>query len=398
MPDALPTTLSPVGAFLRSHATRFRDLAQNQLYTAELSSRQIFPMRAGDSHLQLVPALAWVLERSDSTGTVSQEVLVRMRQLGMEHRRHGFPPELYQRFSEILIDSLRILSTEDPGFNPRFLAPAKRAITTVCFSMQASAHTADLAGIPAVWVGEVTEVLRHSRLRSTVHLECGTPVHYQPGQYMPVTTNYLPGIWRHLTPAYPANEYGTVEFHIESVDGGAASPLLAAPRVGDLWSIGAARGDFRLPTAGPVVLIAYGAGIAAAKALLLDQAGRIDVPAVHLVTVADYPGEFPWQSFFEAFAAEVDWLRVTTVSRNAANAWWLNTAPVEYHPVIADATEELIDAALTPAELAGAEFMLTGPAEDVDETVVELSHRGIPWPKIQIQRFENHELWPQPLR
>ena len=60
MPDALPDTLAPVGALLRTHADRFRDLVQNQLYAAELASRQIFPMRASASHRELAVSVAWV--------------------------------------------------------------------------------------------------------------------------------------------------------------------------------------------------------------------------------------------------------------------------------------------------------------------------------------------------
>lgn len=397
MPDALPDTLAPVGALLRTHADRFRDLVQNQLYAAELASRQIFPMRASASHRELAVSVAWALERSDSSGAVSQEALVRMRQLGMSHRRHGFPTELYQRFNDMLLTGLRTLASEDASFDSRLLAPAERAVTSICFAMQASAHTADLSGIPAVSVGEVTEVIRHSQRRSTVHLECGTPLSYQPGQYLPVTTNYLPGIWRNLTPAYPVNDYGTVEFHIQSVDGGSASPLLATARVGDLWSIGAARGDFTLPTDAPAVLIAYGAGAAAAKALILDRAGHDDTPPVHLVLAAEYPGELTGVDFFDAFAADVDWLTVTPVSQSATNAWWPTERSLQRSPIIAATTGELLDAAVTPEDLTAAEFLITGPADAVDETVVELSARETPWPRIHIQRFDAAELWPRPL-
>ena len=167
--------------------------------------------------------------------------------------------------------------------------------------------------------------------------------------------------------------------------------------MGDLWSIGAARGDFTLPADSPAVLIAYGAGTAAAKALVLDRAGQADAPPLHLVLAAEYPGELVGVDFFDAFAADVDWLTVTPVSQSPTNAWWPTERSAQRSPVIAATTGELLDAAVSPEDLAEADFLVTGPAEAVDETVVELSARETPWPRIHIQRFDATELWPRPL-
>ncbi len=43
-----------------------------------------------DTHPALGPAVAWALDAAEDDGTVPAETLERIKQLGREHRRHGF--------------------------------------------------------------------------------------------------------------------------------------------------------------------------------------------------------------------------------------------------------------------------------------------------------------------
>lgn len=392
----MPGSLAPLGALLRTHATEFRDLVQNQLYATVLQSRQIFPMRAADSHLELAPALAWALERSDSSGEVSAEVLARMRRLGLDHRRHGFPPDLYDTFAQVLVDGVRTLADKEQDLPAELIDGAEVAIHRIIHAMTASVTTADRSGVPPAWVAEVVGVTKKSRRVSVVHLEGGVPFDYQPGQALPVSTNYLPGVWRLLTPATPANDYATLELHINAVDGGRASQFLANPRVGDYWSFGSGRGSVTLPES-PCTVVAFGTGYAAAKALITARLGTMRSP-VRLVLAAEYPGEIYDWAVINSIAQELSWLSVETVTAHADNPWWLRAQPLPVRPQIAATAADVVDTVLDDAHLASRETLLLGPAEAVDEAIVRLSNRGAPWHLISMLRYDDGPSWPAPFK
>lgn len=390
-----PASFAPLAGLLREHAEEFRATAQQRLYTRELQARQLFPMRDADAHTQLAPSLAWVLERSTPGQRIPDEVLARMRRLGLAHRRHGFPAELYRDFGEALADALRDLAHRHGGVDKQLLDAAERVVTSVITAMGSSARTADVAGTPAAWIGEVSAVRRVTRRLAVVQLESGMPFNYRAGQWLPVSSNYLPGIWRMLTPATPPNEYGTLELHVNLVEEGRASQFLATPRPGDLWSFGAGRGGVSLPE-GPCTVVAYGTGLAAAKALILERLGTRRAP-VHLILAAEYPAELYGWDVMAPLAEQLDWLRVTPVSRFGHNPWMLRVSAPGPVPRIGGTVVEFVDAWLDPVRLGDQEVMVLGPPAQVDATIVRLSFRGMPWSRISMLRYEESAPWPRPL-
>ena len=394
MSDA-PASFAPLAGLLREHGEEFRVLAQRGLYSRELQARQLFPMRDADSHTQLAPALAWVFERSTPGKRMPEEVAARMRRVGLDHRRHGFPAEIYSTFTEALIDALRTLAGRHGGVDKRLLDAAGVLLHNLSTAMASSARTADVSGVPAAWIGEVTEVRRISRRLSVVHLESGSPLSYRAGQWLPVSSNYLPGIWRMLTPATPASDYGTVELHVGLADDGRASPFLVNPRPGDLWSFGAGRGGVDLPERACTV-VAYGPGLAPAKALILDLLGTSRAP-VHLLMVAEYPGEiYDWE-IMSALAEQLDWLTVTAVSRFGHTPWSLRAAGPGPATEIGGTIAEFSDEYLSPEILKDRDVLVLGPAAEVDATLVRLSFRGVPWTSISMLRFDEAAPWPRSL-
>ena len=390
-----PASFAPLAGLLREHAEEFRVLAQQRLYTRELQARQLFPMRDADAHTQLAPSLAWVLERSTPGSRIPDEVLARMRRVGLAHRRHGFPAELYRDFGEVLAETLRELAERHGGVDKQLLDAAERAVNDVITAMSSSARTADVSGIPAAWIAEVSEVRRVTRRLAVVHLESGLPFDYRAGQSLPVSSSYLPGIWRMLTPATPPNEYGTLELHVRLVEEGRASQFLATPRPGDLWSFGAGRAGVSLPE-GPCTIVAYGTGLAAAKALILERLGTRRAP-VHLILAAEYPAELYDWDMLSTLAAQLDWLKVTPVSRFGHNPWALRAAAPGPVPEIGGTVAEFVDAWLDPSRLGDQEILVLGPAAEVDATIVRLSFRGLAWSRISMLRYDEGVPWPRPL-
>lgn len=387
---SLPT-LEPVGALLREHSEKFRDLVHEQLFSSELQSRQVFPSSRARSHLDLAPALAWVMERSTIDARVPDEVMRTARRLGLSHRRHGFPSEIYTPFADMLVHALREVNFRaDPHVSAALIIPAETIIHNVCNAMRASANTADFAGDPAAFAAAVTGVRRISSRISVITLDAGPGLDYRPGQSVQVTASYLPGLWRRLTPAGPANPGGSLEFHVQGVYGGEASGLLTAPRVGDYWTIGGIDGGVELPDARELTLLAFGTGLAAAESILFSLVNEVpDRPRTRLIVAAEYPGELYDLPRLRRLAEYSDWLTVNAVVENPTDPWWLP------RPGKARLSSDEVDARLLdPVELALAdsgEFIVAGPGEKVEEAVDKLLESGAE--RVQTVSFAANRQW-----
>lgn len=388
-------TLTETGTVLRERSAEFRDAVQQRLYQDVLESRQVFPISLRHTHLELADACAWVLERTPATGAVPAEVLDRLRELGRDHRRHGFPADIYPAFAGALSHGLHSLEI------PRADA-ATRALDTVCSVMAAAAREADLAGTAPAFSAEVLGVQRRTRRISVVRLEAGLPVDYRAGQHLPVTTSYLPGVWRMLSPALPSNDFGQVEFHVRAVDApdgtgtSDISQLLATPKPGDYWTFGAARGTLQLSGERDVLLIAHGTGLAPLRAMLFDMLDWEHRPRVHLFVSAEYPGELYDLMGLWNLAIVSSWLSVVPVVEHEEDTWWVGAtdssrAPRGLHLQVAG---QVGDVVASYGAWADRDVLIVGDAAGVRASEAALIAGGTPPENIQVEAWESTDHWP----
>ncbi len=395
-----PSTLSAVGGVLRARSTEFRDEVHRRFYLEVLEARQVFPIAMRDTHVELAPALAWVFENTPVDGAVPDDVLDRLRRLGLDHRRHGFPAEVYPVFLTALRAGLAAV-TDEPvkkgELEGREVATAWRVLARVCSAMGEAAREADLAGeIPAT-AAEVVTVERRSRRISVIRLESGLPVPYRAGQHMPVSASYLPGTWRLLSPALPSDEHGQIEFHVSIRDTGSASQLLATPRPGDYWTLGAPRGELRLQGARGVVMIAHATGLAPLRSILFELLRMENPPQVHLFLGAEYPGELYDLSTLWQLSKALSWLTVIPVVEHATDAWWVrSTVPEEslrWRGNGIRVAEEVGDVVLGDGPWPHYEVLVAGDGPRVRRTVDTLLAGGVPGGSIRTEEWEPARNW-----
>lgn len=383
----LPETLSAVAEQLRAHQERFRDITHDRFFASILEARSIFPLARDRTHLQLVPALADVLDRTPLTGEVPDHMLRHVAVHGVRHRRHAFPPEAYEPFADALGVALHDVVT---GIHPATVDAAERALRQVCARMADAARQEDLAGTPPAWLANVVQVERRSRRISVVRLETGMPVNYLAGQTLPVTARYLPGVWRMLSPALPSNDYGQLEFHVQAIEHGTASQLLTTPRVGDHWTLGAPAGTLTPSGQHPLLLIAHRMGIAPLRAIVFDLLQRAEpAPEVHLVISAEYPGELHDLTALHNVSRAVDWLSLTVVAEHQKDPWWVGATETSRVPedLTLHVTQDLGALVLELGEWRDHEVLVAGPARGVHETVWSLFRGGVPAHRV------NYEAW-----
>ncbi|MGP6174728.1 FAD-binding oxidoreductase [Corynebacterium sp. A21] len=387
MGNVIPSeTLSDVASKVRAQEARFLDLVHDHFFTSILEARSIFPLSRERTHLQLVPAITDVLDRTPLSGEVPQHVLNYVAGHGVQHRRHGFPSEAYEPFGEALAAAL---DDALPATNPAIIAAAQKALRQVCRSMAAAALEQDLAGVPAAYLATITHVERRSRRISVVHLE--TPgMKYHAGQHIPVAMNFLPGTWRNLSPALPANDYGQLEFHIQIHEKGTVSPMLATPRVGDFWTLGAPTGNLVPQSSSPLLLIAHRMGLAPMRAIIFDLLQKPGPHRpVHLIMSAEYPGELHDLLALWNVAQAVDWLEITPVVEHDTDPWWVGATTTSQRP---EGLELQVSADLGACVLAQGrwpnhEVLVAGPARGVHETVRTLYRGGVPFNHVHYEAW-----------
>lgn len=367
------SSLSDIANLIRTHADLFRDSAHERFFVEHLEARNVFPLRTQESHLDLAPTIAWTIENS-SPGHLSEPVRQHVRALGLDHRRHGFPPEAYATFAHNMQRALRdVLSAAGEPYTPA-AQQAEELIESACAEMAGIASEADLAGMPPAFTGEVISVNRTCRRISTVTLDIGLGIPFEAGQYLLTTTPMLPGIWLPMAPASPPNEFGQVEFHVFANEGGAAQRL-SHTQVGDHWTFSQPYGGFNVDYSHDLLLIAHSTGWAPLRSILFEIMMQPEKPQVTVIINAEYPGELYELTTLMALAQASSWLTVIPSAANIHDAWWV--APTSPTPHIYIAKSD------NPGELAvsrGAwlrhDVLVAGPTDQVTRSIAALEAAG----------------------
>ena len=280
------TTFRELALALREADAQYRERVHELLFSRIFEARQVFAPARSSRHVDLTVAIAWALENPATT------VDPLVAQLGQDHRRLGFPPEVYDTFAQCLIDALDLFD-----LSPKLIDATSARLRSICTIMKDAAVKADWDGIPPAHTATVAAVERPNRKTAVVLLESAFPIGFQPGQALPVTTAHLPGVWRLLTPANISDETAQVSFHI--TDAGDASTLLTLARPGDVWTLGNARGKFPEDldvtylgdaATSPDLFLCYGTGWAAVRSYLLGKITDGDSQPVAVIAHAESPG------------------------------------------------------------------------------------------------------------
>lgn len=370
-----------LGEHLRNHAEDYRDAVHRHFFATVAESRQVFALSMKDTHPSLAPALAWVLENVEDGG-VRGDVAKRLAQMGRDHRRHGFPPEVYPKFEASLVQGLAVL-----GLTPHQHNVATRTISSVCSIMRSAAQEADAAGTPPAHSAQVVAVDKPNRNTAVVRLESGMALDYRAGQHVPVTSQLTPGTWRPLTPAAPSDDSGQLTFHLALA--GEASSMLAKAQPGDWWTLGMPAGEPpRLDS--ETTLISFGTGWAGARALLLDALGSTLPSGLQVYAVAPSPGEHYDTEFQANLQALVPELTLRHIVRDSQDPWLLGARPLAagFNPVVANEPMEPVLAAGTDRR-----FVLIGPADRIELARAALLDGGVSEEAITTDSWQRGHEW-----
>ena len=371
-------TLKPVAIRLRIHAESFREGVNARFFREHPSDRELFPVDSHDVHADLPTVLDWVLTNTPVDGSLPERVRTILAQLGRENRRYRMPTAHYASLAGAAREEVGRIIANLP---PELVAGADTAIAR-CFGVMAEAAAeCDVAGVPDSWPAEVVEVERRCARVSVVRLIAQSPLPYAAGQYLPVTSDTTTrGLWRHLSPSIPANDFGQVEFHVFADRDDTIGRLLAFPEPGDRWRIGSPLGALSADGSRDILMVAHSTGLAPLRALILDMLMHGADRRVHLFFGADSPGELYDLRGLWQLVAGAPWLSVTPVVTREVDPWWVrptehSTAPRGLHMRQTGSLAEVVPGYGTWEDR---DVLIAGPDDIVTDIAAAMRAAGTP--------------------
>lgn len=416
MDNVTPRPMRPVTSLIEDNPDVFLAAVMSRLSTLDPLAYTAIPHVDDHTHISIAELLSTMLDGVGNEGEVDPATLEYFRDLARDYRRFGFTPQTFTTLGEAIRLSLREVGQDLPFETELF---AERAVATTTAEMATAAQEAIDEGIPTATGATVVQVERRSRRFIVVRLEADGPLSYFPGQYVPVTTGYLQNSWRFLCPSIPANEWGQVEFHIQTGDDEALR-LLAGSQPGDRWSIGLGQGGFgqrlfgagsRLVDASPdvspdaaadeggvdkqgdklddLLFIAYGTGLAPLRAMMFELMTRTHPPRLHFFVGAEYPGELYELMGLWNFAATCPWLSVVPVTTNAEDAWWVQATEASQPPrgLHLPQVGQMAEIVTSVGSWADRDVLIAGPEQMARDIRRALIRRGTPRDRIEHLEF-----------
>jgi NAD(P)H-flavin reductase len=274
----------------------------------------MFPISMAAQRDRLVGALGRIVSNVDQL----DEVTPFIQQLGRDHRRFSVVAEHYNAVGASLLATLKQFT--GAAWNDQLAADWAAAYGLIARVMvDAADESSD--DTPAWWDAEVTSVERRSMDVTVLQLEPTQRYDYLPGQSFAMEIPQRPRLWRYFTPANAPREDGSLELHVQRVDGGQVSgALVRSMTVGDTVKIGAPVGDqltWSDEDRRDLLLVAGGTGLAPLRAVVeqVDQLWQRQGsgPRVHLFHGVRVPWNLYDRAQLNALAGSRPWFDYTEV-------------------------------------------------------------------------------------
>lgn len=349
----------------------------SHLFLSHPELRAMFPISMSAQRDKLVGALGRIVSHVDDL----PEVTPFIQQLGRDHRRFDVVAQHYGAVGSSLLVTLKHFLgaawTEE-------LASDWSAAYGIIARVMVEAAEESSRSTPPSWDAVVVEAERRTMDVSVVRLRTEQPYPFVPGQSFAMELEKRPRLWRYYSPANAPREDGTIDLHVQLVDGGQVSgTLVRSVRAGDTMRLGAPIGDqLVLPERErrDLVLVAGGTGLAPLSAVV-DQLDREwhssgSAPRVHLF----HGARVPWNLY------ERDRLRALAADR----PWFDYTEVVSDDPSYPGARGLVGTVAARADAWQGRTAMVCGGPQMVDHAVAELVGAGVPAEDIRYEQF--HEV------
>jgi NAD(P)H-flavin reductase/hemoglobin-like flavoprotein len=345
----------------------------SHLFLSHPELREMFPVSMAAQRDKLVSALGHIVSNVHQL----EEVTAFIEQLGRDHRRFGVIAEHYHAVGASLLATLRHFL--GPAWTDQLAADWAAAYGVIAKVMVQAAESA-AASEPAWWEADIVAVERRTLDIVVLQVKPREPYSYRPGQSLAMEVPQRPRRWRYFSPANAPREDGTLEFHVQLVDGGQVSTaIVQSSKVGDTVRLASPIGERLTREPGDsrdLLLVAGGTGLAPLRAVL-EQIDREwlaqgSAPRVHLF----HGARVPWNLYERDRLIQL-----------ANRPWFTYTEVVSDDPTFPGPRGLVGSVAAQSGQWRGRVAMVCGSPQMVTHTVAELTKAGMPRHDIRAEDF-----------
>ncbi|WP_020579400.1 globin domain-containing protein [Actinopolymorpha alba] len=345
----------------------------SHLFLSHPDLRAMFPISMSAQRDKLVGALGRVVSNVEHL----DDVVPFIQQLGRDHRRFSVIAEHYSAVGASLLATLRHFL--GPAWTEGLAADWAAAYGLIAKVMVQAAEEA-AATTPAWWSADIVSVERRTMDVTVLQLRPQQPYPFVPGQSFAMEVPQRPRLWRYYSPANAPREDGSLELHVQLVDGGQVSgAIVRSSRVGETVRLGAPVGERLTRPDGEhrdILMVAGGTGLAPLRAVLeqidRDWQAHGSGPNVRLF----HGARMPWNLYERE-----------RLSQLSQRPWF------QYAGVVSDDTSYpgprglVGTAAARSQSWHGWSAMVCGAPQMVEHTVSELTRAGIRRSAIKYEEF-----------
>lgn len=364
-----PGRLKESFARVAQHGDQVALFFYSDLFLRYPDTRDLFPVSMAAQRDRLLQALGRIVAEADRI----DDLAAFLRGLGRDHRKFGAIADHFGPVGDSLLATLAHFSGVD--WTPELAAEWTAAYQLVA-QVMIDAAAEDAQHSPPYWDATVISHELRSFDICVFRVATEEPMPYRPGQSVAVESSLRPRVWRYLSMANAPREDGTLDFHVQMVDGGTLSmPLVRGIAVGARLRLGPPAGTFYLhqPTRRGVLLVAGGTGLAPIKALTEQLAQLSDPPAVRLFFGVRNADALYDLAELEKIGATAPWLTITEcVSDDDAYPGEHGTLP---------------DVVTRSGSWDGHDAYLAGPTPMIEAMSTRLAELGVPEDQIHVEDF-----------
>ena len=345
----------------------------SHIFVSHPEVRSMFPLSMAHQRDKFVSALGRIVSHADR---IEQDADF-LRHLGRDHRKYAVVAEHYNAVGASLCATLKhFLGSEwDEELAAQWTAAYQVIARLMVEAAEMSAETT-----PDWWDADVLSVERRTMDLTLLRLLPRRAFPYLPGQSVSMEIPQRPREWRYFSPANAPRDDGSIDLHVQQVDGGQVSTAaVRSLEVGNTVKLGAPVGERLTRQAGDptdLLMVAGGTGLAPLRSVVeqIDQEWQRSrtAPRVHLL----HGVRMPWHLY------DRPWLRELAERR----PWF------EYTEVVSDdpshpGTRGKVGTVAARQALHGRTAMVCGGPQMVAHTLERLSATGMRPEHIKYEHF-----------
>jgi NAD(P)H-flavin reductase/hemoglobin-like flavoprotein len=286
----------------------------SHLFVTHPEVRSMFPLAMSSQRDKLVSALGRIVSQADQLDDAAEF----LRHLGRDHRKYAVVVEHYDAVGASLCATLKhFLGAQ---WDEELAADWTAAYQVIARMMVEAAETSSESS-PDWWDADVLSVERRTMDLTLLTVRPRRAFRFRPGQSVSMEIPQRPRQWRYFSPANAPRSDGSIDLHVQQIDGGRVSTaVVRSLKAGETVKLGAPVGERLTRPAGDrrdLLMVAGGTGLAPFRAVIeqIDQEWQMSrrAPRVHLlhgVRMAWHLYDRPW---LRELARQRPWFEYTEV-------------------------------------------------------------------------------------